>query len=56
MLIERWVPAAADKGYRFGLSDLLIAALTHEIGGLVWSLDDDFVLLERLKFVNRYHA
>jgi predicted nucleic acid-binding protein len=53
-MIERWVPAAADKGYRFGLSDWLIAALTSEISGLVWSLDDDFATLERLKFVQRY--
>ena len=53
-LIEQWVPAAANKGHRFGLSDWLIAALTNEIGGLVWSLDEDFGTLERLKFVRRY--
>ena len=53
-LIERWVPAAADKGYRFGLSDWLIAALASEIGGIVWSLDEDFAGLERLKLVSRY--
>ena len=53
-LIERWVPAAADKGYRFGLSDWLIAALASEIGGMVWSLDEDFADLERLKLINRY--
>src|SRR4029453_4363411 len=55
-LIERWVPQAADKGHRFGLSDWLIAALTHEIGGLVWSLDEDFVKMEKLKFVPPYDA
>jgi predicted nucleic acid-binding protein len=53
-LIERWVPAAADKGLRFGLADWLIAALADEIGGLVWSLDDDFEQLERLKMCRRY--
>jgi len=53
-LIERWVPAAADKGYRFGLSDWLIAALANDIGGIVWSLDEDFAELERLKLVSRY--
>ena len=52
--VEGWVSAAADKGYRFGLSDWLIAALTREIGGLVWSLDRDFSDLERLKIVQRY--
>ena len=55
-LIEQWVPAAANKGQRFGLSDWLIAALTNEIGGLVWSLDEDFGTLERLKCVRRYDA
>ena len=53
-LIERWVLAAADKGYRFGLSDWLIAALASEIGGIVWSWDEDFADLERLKLVSRY--
>jgi predicted nucleic acid-binding protein len=53
-LIEGWIPSAAAKGYRFGLSDWLIGALSHEIGGMVWSLDEDFAALERLKLVNRY--
>jgi predicted nucleic acid-binding protein len=55
-LIEQWVPAAADAGHRFGLADWLIAALADEIGGLVWSLDEDFAKLERLKLVRRYDA
>jgi predicted nucleic acid-binding protein len=55
-LIERWVPAAAGRGHRFGLSDWLIAALTAEIGGLVWSLDEDFGKMERLNVVRRYDA
>jgi predicted nucleic acid-binding protein len=53
-IVERWIPAAADKGRRFGLTDLLIAALASEIGGLVWSLDEDFAQLERLKMVRLY--
>ena len=53
-LIEQWVPAAANAGHRFGLADWLIAALTHEIGGLVWSRDEDFAKLERLNLVRRY--
>jgi predicted nucleic acid-binding protein len=39
---------------RFGLTDLLIASLANSVGGLVWSLDDDFARMERLKFVSRY--
>jgi hypothetical protein len=50
------VPAAADRGHRFSLSDWVIAALAHEIGGLVWSLDADFVEMERLAFVARFDA
>jgi len=53
-LIERWVPVAADKGYRFGLSDWLVAALASEIGGLGGSRVENFAGLERLKFVSRY--
>jgi predicted nucleic acid-binding protein len=53
-LIGRWVPAAADKGHRFGLADLLIAALATDVGALVWSLDDDFAQLERLKMCRRF--
>src|SRR5262245_56820754 len=55
-LIERWVPAAADKGLRFGLADWLIAALASEIGALIWSLDEDFTQLEKLKISRLYSA
>jgi predicted nucleic acid-binding protein len=53
-LIARWVPAAADKGHRFGLTDWLIAALAAEIDALVWSLDADFARMERLKMCRRH--
>ena len=49
-----WIQDAAAAGERFGLTDLLIASLATNIGGLVWSLDDDFARMERLKFVSRY--
>lgn len=52
--IESWVPRAADRGLRFGMADWLIAALAREIGGLVWSLDEDFAGFERLQFVERF--
>ncbi len=55
-LIESWIPRAADRGERYSVTDLLIAALAQELGGLVWSLDEDFVRLERLGFVQRYAA
>jgi predicted nucleic acid-binding protein len=53
-LIDGWIERAVRAGQRFGAGDLLIAALTAETGGLVWSLDADFVRLRRLKLVELY--
>ena len=43
-----------DAGERFTVTDLLIASLTSDIGGLVWSLDKDFERMEKLGFVSLY--
>lgn len=53
-LVEQWVETAADKGHRFGVGDLLIAALAAEQTALLWSLDRDFERMERLKLVQLY--
>ncbi|MFI5178120.1 MAG: PIN domain-containing protein [Vicinamibacterales bacterium] len=53
-LIDRWVERAHRSGWHFGVGDLLIAAMAHEAGALLWSLDADFERLARLKFVQRY--
>jgi predicted nucleic acid-binding protein len=53
-LVEQWVVAAADKGQRFGIGDLLIAALAAERQALVWSLDADFERLAKLRLVQLY--
>jgi predicted nucleic acid-binding protein len=52
--LDDFVVRAADAGDRFGLSDLLIAALASEQGALVWSLDGDFERLARLGFAELY--
>jgi predicted nucleic acid-binding protein len=52
--LPHWIEVAADAGEHFTVSDLLIASMTAEIGGLVWSLDKDFQRMERLKFVSLY--
>ena len=54
VLIDEWVPKAADEGRRFTVSDLLIAALAHQRGALVWSLDRDFGEMETVGFVRLY--
>jgi predicted nucleic acid-binding protein len=53
-LIDDWITPAGDAGYRFGLGDLLIAALAHESGALVWSLDVDFRRMSRLNLIELY--
>lgn len=53
-LVETWVEPAADAGLRFSVTDLVIAALAKEIGGLVWSIDSDFQALESLGFAQLY--
>lgn len=52
--VEGWTDRAAELGERFGLADLLIAALAHELGGLVWTLDRDFERLEKLDLVRLF--
>jgi len=53
-LIEGWIEPAADTGHRFAVTDLLIAALAHNIDALVWSLDADFERMESLGLVRLY--
>jgi len=52
--LSDWIALAADAGERFTVTDLIIASLATEIGGLVWSLDKDFERMERLNIVSLY--
>lgn len=49
-----WIERAADAGETFTITDLLIASLAADIGGLVWSLNKDFERMERLELVSLY--
>ncbi|MBI2373196.1 MAG: PIN domain-containing protein [Deltaproteobacteria bacterium] len=49
--LDRWALLAASRGHVFGFGDLLIGAIASENGGLIWSLDSDFVRLQSLGLV-----
>jgi predicted nucleic acid-binding protein len=53
-VIDAWLDRAAQAGQRFGFGDLLIGALASETGALVWSLDADFVRMNRAGLVDLY--
>jgi predicted nucleic acid-binding protein len=50
--MEQWAFHAAEKGYRFGVGDLLVAAIAAERHAAVWSLDADSAPMQRLGFID----
>jgi len=52
--IDGWVRWAGARGQRFGVGDLLIAAIAADRGLPLWSLDNDFRRMERLGFIEEF--
>ena len=49
--VEAWACEGARKGTRFGMGDLLIAAVAADAGAPLWSLDRDFEDMARLGWI-----
>ena len=54
--IDTWIRQGVEQGHRFGIGDLLIAAIAADHGMPLWSLDSDFRRMRRLGFIEGYDA
>jgi predicted nucleic acid-binding protein len=49
--LDAWIDVAGDAHQRFGVADLLVAAIAADRDAEIWSLDSDFVRMQKLGFV-----
>lgn len=49
-MIDSWLPPKRRSGQTFSVTDLLVAALGHQLRIPIWSLDSDFARMEKLGF------
>ena len=50
--IEAWIEKGINHGQRFNATDLLIASITVDHKGKLWSLDSDYVRMKKLGFLD----
>ena len=52
--IEGWLGIIKSSGDWFGVGDLLIAGIGAENNAAIWSLDNGFARMAKLKLIDRY--
>jgi predicted nucleic acid-binding protein len=52
--IERWIETGNNAGQRFGVGDLIIAAVAAQWDESIWSLDSDFLRMADLGWIRLY--
>jgi predicted nucleic acid-binding protein len=52
--IENWLGKIKGSGDGFGIGDLLIAGIGAENNAAIWSLDNDFARMAKLRLIERY--
>jgi len=53
--VTDFIGIARRRGYVFGFADLLIAAIAREIHASIWTLDSDFLHMEKIG-ITRLHG
>jgi len=53
--IEDQIRISKSKGEQFSLTDLIIASITFEEKGKLWSKDKDFIRMQKLGFVKLFN-
>ena len=49
--VESWVAIAKKVGQQFGVMDLVVGSTAKDHDAAVWSLDDDFERMAKLRFI-----